>query len=669
MRQPDRRLQRPNQHQLAATLLPLLWGCTALLAWYENDAYVHSVLRLTSWKLSQLDSWLVLATIFAKSLVLIAVPVAVAFVVSKRFGAWSFWLLAGVVPLMILGYIGTDMRIKVITGQSLEYYLRRAISQHALQWGGDGKRYLVPLLLPLIAGGLGITIGFVIRARVEDLIARIPVSVAKWMTRGGLGISFLIFGLVLAIRPFANQPAALMRLHQQFPCYAAIFHPSTVAPTGKAAFNVDVRQSFSRLAESFLKNSRTGDVLKEVTLPPDSVRPHVVLLILESFRFDSIRADAMPKLSTRAESGYVASHHLSGSNCSPQGAFSLLYGQYATRYDAVLNHGNHPVLCDRWKASGYTTYLAASCIFDYRRMDEMFSALTFDEADFASRPRDQWPQADRETLQNIADRLAGDSFADAPHESRLGSDNSNEPHSMLAVGYLMSTHYDYQYPEEYENLELQIDSGNNLESNAYEKNSIPEGISRRTLLSRYHRSLRFMDDALDQFLSEIDLDRTIVVITGDHGESLYDDGVLSHGSRLSVVQTRTPFVILGAGVSRQRRTAISSHVDLIPTLWQLCGGERISDRCLHGRSLIMGGETEPENGDKSHTGLLVHEFPDSWDLMAIRGHHRLIINQSRTHASLSVLGFANESGLINSKLKQPESEVNHWVEAFEPLAY
>jgi hypothetical protein len=45
------------------------------------------------------------------------------------------------------------------------------------------------------------------------------------------------------------------------------------------------------------------------------------------------------------------------------------------------------------------------------------------------------------------------------------------------------------------------------------------------------------------------LDNTLVVVTADHGESLFDDGFLGHGHMLNEQQTRIPFIMNQAGVA------------------------------------------------------------------------------------------------------------------------
>ncbi len=45
------------------------------------------------------------------------------------------------------------------------------------------------------------------------------------------------------------------------------------------------------------------------------------------------------------------------------------------------------------------------------------------------------------------------------------------------------------------------------------------------------------------------LDDTLIVVTADHGESLFDDGFLGHGHMLNDQQTRIPFILSDPGVA------------------------------------------------------------------------------------------------------------------------
>jgi len=67
---------------------------------------------------------------------------------------------------------------------------------------------------------------------------------------------------------------------------------------------------------------------------------------------------------------------------------------------------------------------------------------------------------------------------------------------------------------------------------------------------------------------------TIVVVIGDHGESLFDDGLLGHGTLLNEVQTHIPLVINVPGVIAPQPIG---QADLARLLLGLMNGERAVD--------------------------------------------------------------------------------------------
>lgn len=73
-------------------------------------------------------------------------------------------------------------------------------------------------------------------------------------------------------------------------------------------------------------------------------------------------------------------------------------------------------------------------------------------------------------------------------------------------------------------------------------------------------------------------DRTIIIVTSDHGEDLYDPGsTLGHGTNFfgGDQSTRIPFFIRVPGVTRpgSKITALARNIDIAPTLLSLIGAE------------------------------------------------------------------------------------------------
>ncbi|TMJ18747.1 MAG: hypothetical protein E6G92_02590 [Alphaproteobacteria bacterium] len=61
------------------------------------------------------------------------------------------------------------------------------------------------------------------------------------------------------------------------------------------------------------------------------------------------------------------------------------------------------------------------------------------------------------------------------------------------------------------------------------------------------------------------LDNTLLIVTADHGESLFDDGFLGHGHMLNEQQTRIPFILSAPGVAMPQVMGLADMRGLILT--------------------------------------------------------------------------------------------------------
>jgi choline-sulfatase len=103
-------------------------------------------------------------------------------------------------------------------------------------------------------------------------------------------------------------------------------------------------------------------------------------------------------------------------------------------------------------------------------------------------------------------------------------------------------------------------------------------------------------ELVDALSSSVVKDRTIVVLTSDHGESLGEhDYYFDHGENLFDPSLRVPLVVVVPGApKRQRSRALASTLDLVPTILDAVKLSFPPD--LAGRSLlpvVMGREARP----------------------------------------------------------------------------
>ncbi|MBA3820627.1 MAG: sulfatase, partial [Deltaproteobacteria bacterium] len=113
----------------------------------------------------------------------------------------------------------------------------------------------------------------------------------------------------------------------------------------------------------------------------------------------------------------------------------------------------------------------------------------------------------------------------------------------------------------------------------------PFGTDRMAL---YDGELRYTDLHIGRLLEHLRTqglhEKTVVVVTGDHGEGFGEHQIELHGYHLYAPQTRVPMIVRVPGVAPRRSTTPAGHVDLLPTLVNLAGGVATAE--MMGMSLL-----------------------------------------------------------------------------------
>jgi lipoteichoic acid synthase len=129
-------------------------------------------------------------------------------------------------------------------------------------------------------------------------------------------------------------------------------------------------------------------------------------------------------------------------------------------------------------------------------------------------------------------------------------------------------------------------------------------------LNQYLNAVRATDTLIGQLAEALQTmglaDRTLLVITGDHGEAFGEHGVLIHGSNVYDEETRVPLLIVNPTLFPRKLVVnrVARQIDIAPTLLGLLGIEVppdwqgsdlfADDRPL--RSYIFSGEGTPSFG-------------------------------------------------------------------------
>ncbi|MBA3396111.1 MAG: sulfatase-like hydrolase/transferase, partial [Deltaproteobacteria bacterium] len=107
-------------------------------------------------------------------------------------------------------------------------------------------------------------------------------------------------------------------------------------------------------------------------------------------------------------------------------------------------------------------------------------------------------------------------------------------------------------------------------------------------IALYDGELRFTDLHIGRLLDGLRAkglyDRTVIVVTGDHGEGFGEHGIDLHGYHLYAPQTKVPMIVRVPGVPPRRSTTPAGHADILPTLVNLAGGAPTAD--MMGSSLV-----------------------------------------------------------------------------------
>ena len=91
----------------------------------------------------------------------------------------------------------------------------------------------------------------------------------------------------------------------------------------------------------------------------------------------------------------------------------------------------------------------------------------------------------------------------------------------------------------------------------------------------YDHEIRWTDGHIGRLFDDLRRrglwDRTVIVVTGDHGEGFGEHGIDLHGYHLYAAQTKVPLIIRVPGQPGRVATTPAGHVDVLPTLANLAG--------------------------------------------------------------------------------------------------
>ena len=324
-------------------------------------------------------------------------------------------------------------------------------------------------------------------------------------------------------------------------------------------------------------------VLALAACSPEPERPNVLLITIDTLRADRLSSAGYARLTTPnldrlAAEGLRFTHAQTPRAKTTPAIASLMTGLYPHDHGArdllVPLDARHPVLAERLRDAGWST---AAIVGNYVLLDR-FSGL--------ARGFDRWTEElpDRQGVppDDAPQRTAG-SMSDAAL-AELARKEGDEPWFLWL--HYMDPHGLYDPPEEHRVFRSDVpdpipdDPGHVAEYNVPPGCRMDDGrVDAARVRDLYDGEVRFADAEIGRLLDALrasgELERTIVVVTADHGENLGEHrDWFEHGRDAYETTCRVPLVLRLPALLADRpgpgvRDGSVSLVDLAPTLLDL----------------------------------------------------------------------------------------------------
>jgi len=362
------------------------------------------------------------------------------------------------------------------------------------------------------------------------------LAFAAFMTAAGGERLAFSFASLLDFRP-------IVVAHDTFPCYGRTRIRKLASWMG---FEMK-REDEVKLA---LAAGNVRYPREPLRLADDRPRWNVVWLVAESWRADTLVPDVMPETDEFARGALRFRQHVSGGNGTRMGVFSMFYGLYGAYWFPFLAESVAPVAIDQLRADGYQFAVSTSAKFSFPEFDRtVWSRLPRGDLVEGDDRKRGW-ENDRELVTQLLARI------DARDKSR----------PFFAFHFFESPHAQYWFPPESVIREPYCKEMNYATLAA---SDMPQ------VRNRYLNAVHHLDSQLGRIFQHLCdrglLDDTIVVVTGDHGEEFMEKGRYGHHSTFSEEQIRTPLILSIPGVAPRVIDAVSSHLDLAPTVLHALG--------------------------------------------------------------------------------------------------
>jgi arylsulfatase A-like enzyme len=456
----------------------------------------------------------------------------------------------------------------------------------------DQERTVSTVLALLLAGG-----GFLVA---EEVVLRSLSPLSPWRTWAVLGLALL--GL-LSLVPLTR---LLRRLH--------------MPRWGLAVAAVLVVVGALGATRGFGTGSPAGVPEHPSSGASAGARPNVLLITIDTLRADHLSCygyarPTSPAIDAFAREGILFTRAFAQSSWTKPSTASLLTSHYPTMHQANLDRARvsdaEVLLAEMMRDAGYTTavlsgnpWVTAEYGFAqgvdhfYSVYDERFVRVTL--LMLALRRVNKLFDDDA-TIYNIIKRQIRGDLSTTARDAILGAEairwlGEHRDRPTFLYMHLMSPHHPYDPPPPFDRafvtnpqtppMIVYPRKGHFL----YEHGDPLSAERLADMIGRYDGDILFGDTVVGKLFAEMRrlelLDRTVVVITADHGEEFYDHQNWGHGHSVYNELLHVPLLVrYPATLPQGARVDVPvMSVDVVPTILELAGVAPVGT--LAGRSLV-----------------------------------------------------------------------------------
>jgi uncharacterized protein len=286
--------------------------------------------------------------------------------------------------------------------------------------------------------------------------------------------------------------------------------------------------------------------LQPLTCRASEQPPNIVVILIDSWRFDALNAAVTPNIAAFARRSTRFMDHYSGGNATRIGMFSLFYSIPGTYWHRMLTERRGPVLIEQLTKQNYDVQV------------------------FRSAPLHS-PEFDRTVFAQLkAPRSRSDGDRPAAWDRDLTNDflgylGSRSDSSRFFALLFYDAPHSFDHPDDYPQPFQPAAPHVNYFSLHGDADPLP-------LLNRYRNSLHYVDSLVGEAFAGLEsrglLENTVVIVTGDHGQEFNDNGqnYWGHSSNFTRFQTGVPLLLYAPGLAPRVYGHRTTHFDVMPTV-------------------------------------------------------------------------------------------------------